>query len=75
MSYHDPLENTIAREARRDRGRKLSKAVVDGWQWARAGGAESDCPYHETDGGLYTAWLAGFRDGVKNYSLNEEWTR
>ena len=69
------LENEITRGARRDRGRKISKAVVDGWQCARAGGAESDCPYHETDGGLYTAWLAGFRDGAKNYSLDEEWTR
>lgn len=69
------LENDIARQARRDRRRQISKAVVTGWERARAGGAESDCPYHETDGGLYTAWLAGFRDGTKNGSLNEEWLR
>lgn len=74
-STRSPIENEIVREARRDRGRKISKAVVAGWEWARAGGAESDCPYHESDGGLYTAWLAGFRDGAKNYSLNEEWLR
>lgn len=71
----DTYQNELERKERRAYGRKLSQAVVAGWEWARAGGAESDCPYHETDGGLYTAWLAGFRDGAKNYSLNKEWLR
>lgn len=75
MSTPTALENSIVRASRRDRRHKISEAVVTGWQCARAGGTEVDCPHNESDGGLYTAWLAGFRDGEMNYSLNEEWTR
>lgn len=74
-TYSDSPERQAMAELRQERNRAISKAVVVGWEVAQAGGVEADCPFHVTDNGLYTAWLAGFRDGAKGYTLWGGWKR